>query len=86
MIDGVPDGRAAEGCGRSFFPGSPPHSGVATGTLRELAAGISCCGAGHVRNAWFGGHLLRRERQGSVAELPQNVITAAPDFSLHRRG
>jgi hypothetical protein len=41
MMDGVPDVRAAEGCGRSFFPGSPPNSAVATGELRELAAGIS---------------------------------------------
>jgi hypothetical protein len=41
MMDGVPDVRAAEGCDRSFFPGSPPNSGVATGKLRKLAAGIS---------------------------------------------
>jgi len=41
MMDGVPGVRAGDGCGRSFFPGSPPHSGAATGHLRELAAGIS---------------------------------------------
>ena len=42
MIDGVPDVRGlAKGCGRSIFPGSPPNSGVATGRLLELAAGIS---------------------------------------------
>ena len=41
MIDGVPDVRATEGCGRSIFPGSPPNSGVATGILLEPAAAIS---------------------------------------------
>ena len=42
--DGVPGVRASQGCGRSFFPGSPPNSEVATGELLELAAGISCMG------------------------------------------
>jgi hypothetical protein len=41
MIDGMPDMRAGEKRGRSFFPGSPPSSGVTTGAVRELAAGIS---------------------------------------------
>jgi len=41
MMDGVPDVRAAEGCGRSFFPGRRPSTGVAAGLVRELAAGIS---------------------------------------------
>jgi hypothetical protein len=41
MMDGVPGVRAGDGCGRSFFPGSPPGWRVATGILRELAAGIS---------------------------------------------
>ena len=41
MMDGVPGVRAAEGCGRSVFAGGPPNSGVATGDLREPAAGIS---------------------------------------------
>ena len=41
MIDGVPDVRAAEGCGRSFFPGRRPSTGVAAGLVRELAASIS---------------------------------------------
>ncbi|HTY32476.1 hypothetical protein [Mycobacterium sp.] len=40
MIDGVPDVRV-KGRGRSVFPGSPSNNGVATGTLRELTAGIS---------------------------------------------
>src|SRR5258708_5702809 len=45
MIDGMPGMRAGDGCGRSFFPGSPPNNeGVATGQLRELAAGINCMG------------------------------------------
>jgi hypothetical protein len=41
MIDGGPDVRAVKGCGRSIFPGSPPNSGVATGSLLEPTAGIS---------------------------------------------
>jgi hypothetical protein len=41
MMDGVPGVRAGDGCGRSFFPGRPPNSEVATGDLLELAAGIS---------------------------------------------
>jgi hypothetical protein len=41
MMDGVPGVRAAEGCGRSFFPGRPPDQRVAAGDLLELAAGIS---------------------------------------------
>src|ERR1700757_661899 len=41
MIDGLPDVRASKGCGRSFFPGGRPSTGVAAGELRELAAGIS---------------------------------------------
>ena len=42
MMDGVPGVRLLpKGCGRSVFPGSPPNSGVATGDLRELAAGIT---------------------------------------------
>jgi hypothetical protein len=41
MMDGVPGVRAVKGCGRSFFPGRPPRQRVATGTLLELAAGIS---------------------------------------------
>ena len=40
MMDGVPGVRAGDGCGRSFFPGRPPGQRVATGALRELAAGI----------------------------------------------
>src|SRR5258708_13997429 len=42
--------------------------------------------AGHVRNAWLGGHLLGfgdGQRQGGFAELAQRVIAAAQDFALH---
>ena len=41
MMDGVPDVRAIEGRGRSFFPGRPPREQVAAGNSRELAASIS---------------------------------------------
>src|SRR4029077_15466490 len=43
--------------------------------------------AGHVRNAWLGGHLLRDgKRQGGIAEFAQRVIAAAQDLALHRQG
>ena len=41
MMDGVPGVRAAKGVRPLSLSGSPPNSGVATGDLRELAAGIS---------------------------------------------
>ena len=40
MMDGLPDVRASERRGRSFFSGGPPRTGVAAGVLQELAAGI----------------------------------------------
>src|SRR6267142_5509058 len=45
--------------------------------------------AGHVRNAWLGGHLLRSgvwQRHGGITELTQRVIAAAQDFAFHRQG
>ncbi len=41
MIDGVPGVRVTEGVRPLNLSGSPPNSAVATGRLRELAAGIS---------------------------------------------
>jgi len=40
MIDGVPDVRASQGCGRSISAGDPPRVGVAPGGFRELTADI----------------------------------------------
>src|SRR5258705_2000809 len=45
--------------------------------------------AGHVRNAWLGGHLLRSgvwQRHGGIAQPTQRVIAAAQELALHRQG
>ena len=90
MMDGVPDVRAAEGVrplslsGKSTQQRGGDRNLAGAGRRHQLKLW-----AGHVRNAWLGGHLLRfgdRHRQGGIAELTQGVIAAAQDLALHRQG
>ena len=70
MMDGVPGVRAGDGCGRSFFPGSPNQTGG--------GRGIAGAGRGHqliygqgTRTTHLGGHPLiveNRHRQGGIAQ------------------
>src|SRR4029078_7958562 len=86
---GCPTCGLPKGCGRSIFPGSPPSNGVATGTSRELAAGISGCMGRARAQRMLGGHLLRfghGERHSGIAELTQPVMTAAQDLALDGQG
>src|SRR5271157_2034091 len=83
---GCPTGGLPKGAAAHSFREVHPTAGWRQGHCGSWPRASAVVWAGHVRNAWLGGHLLRRERQGGVAELTQNVITAAQDFALHRQG